>query len=456
MTGPMRPALRPLVLYAAFLVAIVTPIFITPVFITHAQASEVSSQEGHAGRIFGYGKIMYVADDKKGGRPNQSTPGFGGKLGGETADLYGFSLKGAVYTSQDLGLQRDNPKQTDAYMFDLDKRPYSLLGEAQVNYRAGNTALTAGRQTFFSPLINTYDYRIIPNLFEAYTLSHQAGANTQLTLSYVSKMSGLDGLVTFSEFRSMSQQAYTSLLVTPNGSINASTGDTLDPSTVVGHKGVWAVGAVYENVHAFQLWNYYGSDTLNTVYLEGQFKQALSPDVSSTIAMQAYQVSAVGRFKHYLAQHGLNAAYGLFGIKASLAHKPSGLSTSLAFNEFTGNEKTVTAYGNWGGYPEFVSMPYLYAENDGVSAIANAQLARLTVLVNLSPYGFKEQSLLFGHARINLDDAILANSDIRVNTVLYRATLSPKLTARVALEARRSRNARYDNEFLAMSLRYDF
>ncbi len=399
---------------------------------------------------------MYVADDKKGGRPNQSTFGFGGKIGGETADFLGFRLKSALYTTSDLGLRSSDPKQTDAYMFDLDKRPYSLLGEAQLQYRAGNTALTAGRQEFFSPIINTYDYRIIPNLFEAYTLTNRDVANTTLTLSYVSKMSGLDGLVSFSEFRSMSQQAYTSLLVTPNGTIDASSGDTIDPSSVVGHKGVWVVGAAYEGTHKFQLWNYHGTDTLNTLYVDGQLKQPINQDVSATMDMQAYQVSAVGRFKDYLSQHGLNASYALYGIKGSLAHKPSGISMSLAFNRFTGNEKTVTAYGNWGGYPEFVSMPYMYAENSGVSAIANAQLARLTILFDLGTYGFKDQSLLLGHARINIDESILPGSDTHVNTLLYRAKLSSKLSARVAFEARNSGKSRYDNEFLVLGLRYDF
>lgn len=431
-------------------------LFAAPSALSQVQASDASSEDTNSASVFGYIKAMYVVDDKKGKRLNQSTLGVGGKIGGETTELQGFRLKGALYTTSDLGLRSSNPKQTDAYMFDLDKRPYSLLGEAQLKYRAGNTEITAGRQEFFSPIINTYDYRIIPNLFEAYTLVNRDIAHTTLTLSYVSKMSGLDGLVSFSEFRSMSQQTYTSLLVTPDGKIDASSGDTLDPSSIVGHKGVWVVGAAYENTHSFQLWNYYGLDTLNTLYVDSQFKQQVSQNLSATLDMQAYQVSAVGRFKDYLIQHNLNASYALYGIKGSLAHKSSGISTSLSFNQFTGNERTVTANGNWGGYPEFVSMPYMYAEDSGVSAIANAQLARLTMLLDLGPYGFKDQSLLLGHAKINIDESILPGSDIQVNTLLYRAKLSTKLSARVLLEARTSEKSRYDNEFMAMSLRYDF
>ena len=421
-----------------------------------AQGSDNLTEAVQASRVFGYGKIMFISDDKKGGRLNQNTPGFGGRLGAETGNYYGFSLKGAVYTTQDLGLRSDNPLETDAYMFDLDKKPYSLFGEMQLSARQGNTSLTIGRQEFFSPIINTYDYRIIPNLFEAYTLINRDIPETTVTLAYVSKMSGLDGLVTFSEFRSMSQQTYTSLKVAADGSVDAKNGDTLDISKQVGNHGVWATGIVHGKENQFRIWNYYGVDSLNTLYLDGRLQARLSQDFTSTIEGQTYQVAAVGGFKDYLSQMGLNASYGLYGIKGTLAHKTSGISVALALNHFTGNRNTVTAYGNWGGYPEFVVMPYMHAENKGSSAIVGSNLSRVTILFDLGVYGLTGHSLLLGHANINIDEKILANSDVKVSTLLYRAQLTPNLSARVALDARSSKNSRYDNEFVALGLRYDF
>lgn len=420
------------------------------------QALALDVKTTDAPYVFGYAKAMYVADDKKGGRPNQSTLGLGGKIGGATASFNGLRLKGALYTTTDLGLRKDNPRQTDAYMFDLDKKPYSQLGEAQVEYAAGSSRLTIGRQEFFSPIINTYDYRIIPNLYEAATFVNRDLADTTLTFAYVSRMSGLDGLVSFSEFRSMSQQAYTSLLVTPDGKADARRGDTLDPSTVVGHRGVWVAGAVYEGAMKLRLWYYHGTELLDNLYVDGQIKTPLSRDLTATVDVQAYRVADIGHFRKYLMQQGLDARYGLGGIKATLAHGPSGMSVALAANRFSGTQRTVTAYGNWGGYPEFVLMPYMYAENAGVSAIAGAAMVRLTLLADLGRYGFPDHSLLFGHARINIDESILTGADTRVNSVLYRAKLSPQLSVRLALDARQSGNPRYDNEFVAMSLRYDF
>jgi len=406
--------------------------------------------------VAGYFKAMYIADDKKGGRLDQSTAGFGGKLGGETGTFYGFSLKAAWYTTGDLGTRRDDARRTDAYMFDVDKKPYSLIGEAQIRFAAGRTRLVAGRQEFFSPLINTYDYRIIPNLFEAVTLTNRDLPDTTLTLAYVSRMSGLDGVVSFAEFRSMSQQAYTSLRVAANGAIDGPHGTTLDPSSVVGNKGVWVTGLVYDKAFRVQAWNYYGVDTLNSLYLDGRVKQDLGHDISLVAEAQTYHVAEVGLFKDYLARQGLNASYSLYGLKGTLAHQKSGLSVALAGNRFTGQRNTVSAYGNWGGYPEFVLMPYVNAENNGVSAIAGSRTAKLTVLWDLRSIGLAEQSLLFGHARIDIDEAIQPASDIVVNSLIYRARLSPKVSARLAAEARSSANSRYDNKFVALALRYDF
>lgn len=422
----------------------------------HARGNDDLAQALQSSQLIGYAKAMYIADDKKGGRLNQHTPGFGGKIGIETGSYRGFSFKGAWYATNDLGLGSHNPRETDAYMFDLDKKPYSLLGEAQLNFASGRTALSLGRQEIHTPLVSSYEYRIIPNLFEAYTLTNRDFPNTTLTLSYISKMSGLDGLVTFSEFRSMSQQAYTSLMVSGNGNVDASNGETIDLSSIVGHKGVWMAGIEYEQTHKLQLWNYHGVDTLNTLYVDGKFRQPLSTTLTAVLDAQAYRVSEVGRFKDYLAQLGLNGTYALYGLKATLAHSPSGFSLALAANQFTGNERTVTANGNWGGYPEFVSMPYMFAEDAGVSAIARSRLTKITALLDLGAYGLKGHSLLAGHARINIDDTIQAHSDILVNTLLYRAKLSPQLSLRLALEARNSGHSRYDNEFALASLRYDF
>lgn len=408
------------------------------------------------GSVFGYLKAMYVYDDRKGVKLDQNTPGFGGKVGFESGSFGGLKAKAAWYTTTDFGLRDKNPKKTDAYMFDLDKTPYSILGEANIAYIAGKTALTLGRQEIDTPIVSTYDYRIIPNLFEAYTLTNNDIADTTIVLSYITKMSGLDGLVTFSEFRSMSQQTYTSLMPSSDNKSIDTSNDPIDISKLVGHNGVYMAGVIYENNPKIQLYNYYCPDVLNTFYADIAHKQELNANLKLTLEAQFYSVKDVGKFSEFLRGMNLSGSYELYGAKASLSNKTLGLSGSMAYNKFTGNDKTVTAFGNWGGYPEFVAMPYMFAQDNGASAIAGSQMGRVSSTLDASVLGLAGQSLTVGYSVFDIDDSVLANSDITLLNFLYKNKITKNLSARVLYEIRYSQNYRYDNDMLTLSLKYDF
>ena len=421
-----------------------------------ATAGHSISEPSDTGGVFGYGVFMFVADDKKGGRVNQRTQGLGGMVGAETANWHGLSLKGAFYTTQDLGLRSEDAREIDAKMFDIDKTPYSLLGEAQVRLTAGRTKLAFGRQEFFSPLINSYERRIIPNLFEAYGVSNSDIPHTTVTLAYVAKMSGLDGRATHSKFRSMSQQAYTSLSADALGNTNNPTGYPLARSRDVGNRGVWVAGLDLESRNRIRLWKVHGIDTLNTIYLDGRLRVATSDAITLTFEAQSYRVAAVGGFRRLLSQRGLNASYGLVGISATWEDKSSGLGVSLSHNRFSGNEKTVTAVGNWGGYPEFVGMPYIFPGEDGASAIARSRLYKLTAMLDLTAFGASAHQFAFSHSRIDTDHAIIANTDIVTSGVTYRVKLRSSWSARFGFFANSSANSRYANDVLSVSLRCAF
>jgi len=87
---------------------------------------------------------------------------------------------------------------------------------------------------------------------------------------------------------------------------------------------------------------------------------------------------------------------------------------------------------------------------------SRSRLRKATLLLDLGPYGLPEHSLLLGHARMDIDEAILPGADIIANSLIYRARLTPRVSARLHLEARSSAHSRYDNHFLTLGLRYDF
>ena len=398
---------------------------------------------------------MYVNDDRIAPKLDQSTFGIGGKLSLQTPVWNGWRLRGAYYITDDLGLSSSNPKKTDAYMFDVDKKPYSILGEAVLQYNSGDSALILGRQEIDTPIVSTYDYRIIPNLFEAYTYTHTL-PHTVVTLSYITKMSGLDGLVSFKHFKSMSQQTYTSLSMSDPYTVDSDNGDTIDVSTLSGEQGVLMSGFVYDNGIRFQGWNYYCHDVIDEFYTDIAYPYPMTPDLEAIFEVQGYGVREMGKFKNFLGDLGLNGRYELFGAKVSLEDKKRGVTTYAAYNFFTGNTKTVTAFGNWGGYPEYVSIPYMFPQGDGVSAIAKSQMGKINVKIVLPPSIVSEHSWSMGYARIDLNDAVMAQSDIDVITLSYKAKISDGFAIKGQYEIRESENYRYANDMLTLSTTYRF
>lgn len=407
-------------------------------------------------RVSGYAKTMYVHDDRIAPKLDQSTFGIGGKIGVESGEWYGFKAKAAYYITDDLGTRDPNPKRVDAYMFDVDKKPYSILGEASLEYKNGNSAFLAGRQEIDTPIVATYDYRIIPNLFEAYTFTNKDISHTTITLSYITKMSGLDGLVSFKHFKSMSAQTYTSLAMSNLKTIDSNNGETLDISKISKEQGVLMSGFVYENGFKVQVWNYYCRDVIDEFYVDIAYEQEINSDITAIFEAQGYGVREVGKFKDFLHTLKINGSYELYGAKATLKNKSIGLATSLAYNFFTGDNKTVTAFGNWGGYPEYVAVPYMFAQDNSLSAVAKSKMSKINFVYDLQKIGLKNQTLIAGYAIIDLHESIMPQSDIDVMNLIYKAKTIGDLTLRAQYEVRESKNYRYANDILTLSATYSF
>lgn len=400
---------------------------------------------------------MYVYDDRLAPKLEQSTFGTGGKLGVETGSWDGLKIKAAYYLTTDFGLRSSNPKKTDAYMFDVDKKPYSVLGEAAIEYKNGNSTFLFGRQEIDTPIVSTYDYRIIPNLFEAYTYTNKEFPHTSITLSYITKMSGLDGLVSFKHFESMSQQTYTSLAMSSDlVTVDSNDGDTIDISRISGDHGVIMNGIVYDNGIKIQAWNYYCHDVIDEFYVDMVYPYTINSNLATTLEMQGYGVREIGIFKDFLHNLGLNGSYELFGAKVSFEINELGLTTSLAYNFFTGDDKTVTAFGNWGGYPEYVAIPYMFAQDSSVSALAKSQMGKFSMKYDLAKIGLVNQTLIAGYSIIDLDNSIMPRSDIRLINFVYKVKISDPLGLKMQYELRQSDNYRYADDMLTLSATYKF
>lgn len=430
---------------APFLFLFISPLFAESTFLDSLQDSHLN----------GYAKVMYVHDDRLPPKLDQSTFGTGGKLGLTTGEWNGFKFNAAYYLTTDLGTRSSNPRKTDAYMFDVDKTPYGVLGEASIEYKKGTSTFLLGRQAIDTPIISTYDYRIIPNLFEAYTFTTTALPDLTLVFSYVTKMSGLDGLVSFKHFESMSQQTYTSLMMSDMQTIDSNGGNTLDISKISGDQGVVMSGFVYDKGIKLQGWNYYCRDVIDEFYADAAWSYPLD-NVIATFEVQGYGVREEGKFKTFLHTLGLNGSYELYGAKFSVKNNLSGISASAAYNFFTGNTKTITAFGNWGGYPEYVTIPYMFAQDNSVSALAKSQMGKVDCKFDLSTVGWRDQTFIIGYSIIDLDEAVMPHSDINVINFIYKVKLNADIALKAQYEIRQSDNYRYANDMLTLSATYRF
>ena len=339
-------------------------------------------------------------------------------------------------------------------MFDVDKKPYTVMGEAFVEYKYGSTKLKFGRQEIDTPFISTYDYRIIPNLFEAYTLTNQDIKDTTITVAYVAKMSGLDGVVSFKDFESMSEQTYTSLMLDENNKIDTGY-DIINVSKISSHQGVVVIGLAKEGSPRFQIWNYYCKDVLNGTYADIAYTSSLDKANSITFEGQAYSITEIGKFKDFLSKLGLNGSYNLYGAKITSDNKEVGTQVSAAYNRFTGNDKTVTVFGNWGGYPEYVGIPFLFAEHNNPSPLANAGMFKVSLKYDMSRLGLGDSASV-GYTIIDTDKKIIQDTDIKMLSATYKIKFGKNISAKALYELRNSKNYRYDNDTLTLSLNYGF
>jgi len=275
-------------------------------------------------------RAMYIKNNNK---DSVDTKGFalGGNLGFETAPINGISVGARFYTAQDMGLNDSDPNKVDQTLFGNSTDGYSILGQAYLKAQISNTTLVFGRQQLDTPLAGSDDIRIIPNLFEAYTLINKDLPDTTIVISHVTKMSGWDSNQDAKKFKAMSDAA---------GVKQYAPGEGVTVGAVI-YKGI-------ENV-TLQAWDYYAHEVLNAVYLQADFswKCLLSEDIDMSAAIQYYTEDDKGK----VSDAGVTIDYYVWGAMINAAHK-SGLGLTLAYNKVS-NDNSVHTFGAWGGYPEF-------------------------------------------------------------------------------------------------------
>jgi hypothetical protein len=198
---------------------------------------------------------------------------------------------------------------------------------------AGQT-ITAYRQLIDRPFINPQDTRMIPNTFEAYTLTGAAGP-----LSY-----------TGGHMTKMKTRASDSFVWASN--VAGGTGT---------QEGVIYAGATYAlpATGYLKLDEVYSIDVFNTFYVEGRYPIAVDDTTTAVLGGRYYPQKSVGG-----AQIGSYSTWG-YGLTAGLTRGPFGAQLY-----YTQTGRGFTTQDPYGDHPSYLNLQQIIFNTAGEKAWA--------------------------------------------------------------------------------------
>jgi hypothetical protein len=355
------------------------------VFIVHAK-----DEFSYDGSIR-FASLHYNFED--GYFPDSEATVLAAKLSLTTPTWNNIYLKTSVVALQ--GINKDKNKQGFSYVFantwEEKYNSFALLEELYLAYETPFISLKIGRQEMALPYIDSDDYFVVPNSFEALSVKMML-ENITLYGGYVSKMSGTwDASYDGGNFHSMSRQAW----------IHYSNGvrDTYPVSEVyqiVGNQGISYAGLVYtEDRHTLQVWDFYAHEMFNTFLVQYGYKGD-----KNTFALQYSSKKDVGKLKEDATY---KVDYEIYGAK--IAREMSAHWNLEAGYTAISDDDSLHFLGSWGGYPEFASgMILTYFE----TYLRDSQIFALTSKHNMSKY-VKGLSLRLRYAYYDLNENYTVN-----------------------------------------------
>lgn len=327
------------------------------------------------GKLSGTFKGAYLETvlDNGAGAADAATMAVGGKLKYETAAVSGWSAAAAFMTTDAInGSSTGVAKylggsslggKTDPTLL-INGKGGAVLGEAYVKYVGGPATVKFGRQEIDLPLVGTKETRILPTTFHALLASTKSLDGLTLYAGGIieQKERNSDRLVTMGRAAIVNSTANGTGTLggfgAPGGFGASVSTASLSPvwSNTLDSR-LYAAGAVYEGITGakLQLWDFYATDFINAVYVQGDYKTSLA-GAGIVGAVQYLRESDTGNFRDALATvsaaaTGLDAS--LYGAK--IAASAQGGSLMLAYTQVS--DSTASKLGGiiapWDGTPAF-------------------------------------------------------------------------------------------------------
>ncbi|MCX5794404.1 MAG: OprD family outer membrane porin [Elusimicrobia bacterium] len=270
------------------------------------------------GKIDGDIRVMYMRRAFDLPQTQESLAG-GGWLHYETPPWQGVSAGLAGYLSQRLGIV---PGSRDgANLLAPGQTSYSVLGQAYLQAGRGRSRLKLYRQMLETPFLNSWDIKMVPVTYEAYTLVSSAVPHVEFTVSHVSRIKPW----TSSRFLAMSAAA--------------------------GFPGtdypVTLAGAVYRPSPSLTLqgWDYYCYEFMNVAYLQADSRWGIWRDLDLGLSAQGFLQRDAGKAV------GGRFQTGMFGLLSQAFWK--GLTVR---GGYTATDREHDIVNPWASYPGYTSI----------------------------------------------------------------------------------------------------
>ena len=297
------------------------------------------------------------------------------------------------YTSQRLYGPED---KGGTKILQTDQQSITVLGEAFAAVRILGQTATAYRQLVNRPFINPQDSRMVPNTFEAYTLTGAADP-VSYTGGYITKMK----LRQSESFVWMSNIA----------------GGTGRQEGVIYAGGTWDFAG---NDGYVRMDEQYAVDVFNTFYVDGKYPIAIDDRTSLTLGAQYYPQSSVGD-----AQIGSFSTYGM-GLQAAVARGPVGVQ--LYYTQTGKGFDTQSPFGDHASYLNLMQVAFNTAGEKAWGIGGNVNFADLGLpgLTAAAIYAA-------GHDRINYQTGAAIpdrnETNVRVDYAIGKGTIFEGLVA---------------------------
>ena len=330
----------------------------------------------------------------------KSAYAMGGHFHFDTDRWKGLKIGASAYTVLNLGINQ-NPIHLNPGFFDANGKSFVLLSKAFIEGEWGHTAIKAGRQTLDNPMIDSDDIRMVPNFFQAYTVTNTDITNLTLTAGFIDRMAGWENSIDASKFVNI--------------------GEALGTQRT---DGVYYAGIAYDDIQnlSLNLWYYHYDDIANVTYAEAGYNHIhINDTVDMTIGLQFAATRETG--KKLLGRKN-GESYGL-SVEAAFSN---GITLLTAYNGGFGETGAVDI--SLGGGPFFTSM-----EDQTIDAIGGKGDAWMgAISYDFSRIDIKSLSGGFAYGSFRSDRDIghyhATETDVIFNYMIH-ATLN--ITAALAL-----------------------